>query len=937
LLGQAVRHQQQQQQQQQQQARPPATPATPTTAATPGEGKGRGHEAPPPARPAAHGGQQHQHAKCSSSSDGRHNHQSNWFRQALGRAFRPGPLTTEAVGAPSAPPGLFSAPVDAELKAARLQLLSLARPHMRAFYCSFAALFAAFLSTFAPAALLPLLRDALDLTRRDLGNAAAASVIGAVAARAAMGVLVDAAGPRRAAGVALLLTAPAVFCTALVTDAGGFVAARMVAGMSLSAFVVDQAWVSAMFSTRVVGTATAVSAGWGNAGGGVAPLLMPLLVAGIAASLPSSSSSAPSSSAAPFDPSLWYAPEGAAGGAGPDPVAWRWALLVPGALQTVAGCAALFLTDDSPQASLAPLAAAAAKRRAREEAKADKARRRRQKRQAGRGGGKAAAGGEDGGGGAVGDSGGKQKHNDKAAAAVAAAEAAADVERGRSGGGGGGQDGGWWVMAAAAARDAEAAAHAAGSHDGGGGGGGRSRGASARPRVGDAAPAGPRALSPASAEAAAALAALAAASPSPPPPSPEASLGPHRYQSYQGHDDLPAAVAAASAAAEAALSALLPGPVALPATPLQLLPPQHPPAPTLLPADAAHGAHGFGSATMTHHPWVHPVTANAAQLQQMQQQQMQQQQRGSAARRRTAMMARGLAVAARNPRTWLLAAAYGLAFGAEVTCYNVVPAYGFDHFGLSLASAGLLGAASGLGNVVTRAAGGWMSDAAARAFGMRGRLWLVWASLAATGTCSLLLGLAHDSLPLSVVALVAFAGAAQFACGAVFGVVPFVSRRSNGAVTGIVAAGGTAGGAVMQAALFGGAFSPQLSDQGFYAGFYWLGAAILAGSLVAALVRFPPWGGMLAGPKQHGGGGGGDGAAAAGGGGGGGGGAGGGEELYYLSEYTPAERAAGLHVDALRFAHEARSERAPQRAEAPPPPSSALGGGGAGAGTRPPS
>ena len=33
------------------------------------------------------------------------------------------------------------------------------------------------------------------------------------------------------------------------------------------------------------------------------------------------------------------------------------------------------------------------------------------------------------------------------------------------------------------------------------------------------------------------------------------------------------------------------------------------------------------------------------------------------------------------------------------------------------------------------------------------------------------------------------------------------------------------------------------------------------------------------------------------------------EEDYYLAEYTPEERAAGLHTDSLKFAYESRSQR----------------------------
>jgi NNP family nitrate/nitrite transporter-like MFS transporter len=39
------------------------------------------------------------------------------------------------------------------------------------------------------------------------------------------------------------------------------------------------------------------------------------------------------------------------------------------------------------------------------------------------------------------------------------------------------------------------------------------------------------------------------------------------------------------------------------------------------------------------------------------------------------------------------------------------------------------------------------------------------------------------------------------------------------------------------------------------------------------------------------------------------------EEDYYLAEYTPEERASGLHTDSLKFAYESRSQRGWKKAE----------------------
>lgn len=43
---------------------------------------------------------------------------------------------------------------------------------------------------------------------------------------------------------------------------------------------------------------------------------------------------------------------------------------------------------------------------------------------------------------------------------------------------------------------------------------------------------------------------------------------------------------------------------------------------------------------------------------------------------------------------------------------------------------------------------------------------------------------------------------AQAGCGATYGVVPFVSRRSTGIVCGLVSAGGAVGGVINQAIFF---------------------------------------------------------------------------------------------------------------------------------------
>lgn len=113
------------------------------------------------------------------------------------------------------------------------------------------------------------------------------------------------------------------------------------------------------------------------------------------------------------------------------------------------------------------------------------------------------------------------------------------------------------------------------------------------------------------------------------------------------------------------------------------------------------------------------------------------------------------------------------------------------------------GATFGLLNIVTRAMGGLASDLAAHYYGMRGRLWVLWVSLVATGGLCLVLGLVYGQLGATVAVLLIFSFFCQAACGCVYGIVPFVVHRCSGLVQGVVASGGNVGSIVTQALFFG--------------------------------------------------------------------------------------------------------------------------------------
>jgi NNP family nitrate/nitrite transporter-like MFS transporter len=198
---------------------------------------------------------------------------------------------------------------------------------MRAFHMSWLAFFLCFFGWFGIAPLMPVIRQELHLTKAEIGNLTIASVAITVLVRLFIGWLCDHIGPRRAYTWLLILGSLPVMTVGLAHDYNTFLIFRLAIGAIGASFVITQYHTSVMFAPNIVGTANAAAAGWGNLGGGVTQMAMPLLFTAFVA----------------WGAGAWWG--------------WRMAMFVPGVLMFLAGIAYYKLTQDTADGDFAELRA----------------------------------------------------------------------------------------------------------------------------------------------------------------------------------------------------------------------------------------------------------------------------------------------------------------------------------------------------------------------------------------------------------------------------------------------------------------------------------------------------------------------------------------------------------------------------------------------------
>ena len=212
-------------------------------------------------------------------------------------------------------------------KATKISLFSLKTPQMRTFHLTWFAFFLAFFGWFGIAPLMAIVRDDLGLTKAQVGNTIIASVAITVVARLAIGWLCDRIGPRLAYSGLLVIGSIPVMSIGLAQSYETFLLFRLAIGVIGASFVITQYHTSVMFAPNVIGTANATTAGWGNTGGGVTQMAMPLALAGV----------------------LMF-------GVG-ETVGWRVEMVIPGVALLLVGIAYYYFTQDSPEGNYAQLRA----------------------------------------------------------------------------------------------------------------------------------------------------------------------------------------------------------------------------------------------------------------------------------------------------------------------------------------------------------------------------------------------------------------------------------------------------------------------------------------------------------------------------------------------------------------------------------------------------
>ncbi|CAG8636493.1 21381_t:CDS:2, partial [Dentiscutata erythropus] len=206
---------------------------------------------------------------------------------------------------------------DRKTKAKSLHLLSFSKPHGRTFHVAWFSFMIAFTGWYAIAPLKPYIKSDLKLTS-EIATSDIFSGLATIIFRVVAGVSCDLVGPKRVITALLFAGAIPTALAGLINNADGLYAIRFFIGVLGATFVPCQFYTTQMYEKNVVGSANAFAGGWGNLGGGLTYILMPLVFDGINSSVGNTNAS------------------------------WRIAMIIPAGLCIIAGLLNIFFADDYP-------------------------------------------------------------------------------------------------------------------------------------------------------------------------------------------------------------------------------------------------------------------------------------------------------------------------------------------------------------------------------------------------------------------------------------------------------------------------------------------------------------------------------------------------------------------------------------------------------------
>ncbi|KAI0483261.1 nitrate transporter [Xylariaceae sp. FL0804] len=204
-------------------------------------------------------------------------------------------------------------------KARSIPVLNVFNVYGRVFFFSWWGFMVAFWAWYTfPPLLTRIITENLHLTSVQVANSNIVSLCATFLIRFAAGPACDLVGPRWVFGGLLIIGSIPLGLAPLVHDARGLYVSRFFIGILGGTFVPCQVWATGFFDKNIVGTANALTGGWGNAGGGITYFIMPAV----------------------FD-SLVRAGHG-------DGAAWRLTFLVPLAFTLTTAIAMILLCPDTP-------------------------------------------------------------------------------------------------------------------------------------------------------------------------------------------------------------------------------------------------------------------------------------------------------------------------------------------------------------------------------------------------------------------------------------------------------------------------------------------------------------------------------------------------------------------------------------------------------------